>query len=447
MRGWHVRSWALLALACAVLPVQARAFNIDAVEPSVVFVYSEFSDGNAGQCTGFVIAPETVATNNHCVTEDPAGQTEVAYVGVVLGQSFEDGTLYDADILWRTHWHDLAILRVPGLDNPPIPLAIGELKQGEPVWAVGFPGVAELFADLQLVPKVSGGVVSYVGPGRHRQDEEAMRTMVQHDASIHKGNSGGPLINACNQVVAVNTYGLGVIQLAEDLGGEIPQGVNYGTHASVLGEHLRESLSSVTFLGVESSCVPELAGIDVGLPNEAIFGIVAAVVVAIAALSWSFYSHARLRYAIRDMGHSASRVVRSMSRSVRVDRGPSPRGGAPNSPPPLSAQQGWAMTGRDGEGVRVELRFRESEIQAAGDEGLVIGRQRSLSDLIVADASVSRRHAALHMAGSDIVLVDLNSKFGTSVDGRKLKPYGTPVRLREGTEVRIGDVAFTVRRG
>jgi len=457
---WNRSLGTAVGFLLGVLAFHAHAFDMDEVRPSVVFIYSEHQ-GSGSQCTGFVIAPQTVATNNHCVVangQDP-NSPEVDLLGVVVGDRFVKENFRQAQIAWRSPWYDLAVLRVPGLDHPAIPLSLMDPKQGTDVWAVGFPAATDVFAADQaasLSPKVTEGTVSFVGNGKTFDDPRAVRKLVQHDAAINGGNSGGPLVNACNEVVAVNTFSpVRVVIDPSDTDGEVIyadniEGINYGSHVGVLAGEIERNLPQVSVVGVTATCVPQLAGIDVSLPPEAIVGIVAAVAVALAALAWSFYSHARLRYAIRDMGHSASRVVRSMSRSMVADRGrygdgnAAPRGDDRAAAPPRRGS--WSIAGRDSAGESVSLRFTDDEVRDAGDEGLVVGRQRSLADLILADSSVSRRHATFRMSGSDVVAVDLNSKFGTIVDGQKLKPYGTPVRLRDGSELRIGDVTVTVRR-
>ncbi len=460
MRTWLKRLASALAFILGILPMQAHAFDMDKVRPSIVFLYSEYQDGG-GQCTGFVIAPETVATNNHCVVADgyDINSPEVDFVAAIVGDRFAEENLRPAEILWRSPWYDLAVLHVPGLDQPAIPLSLAEPNQGTDVWAVGFPGATDVFAaddSASLSPKVTEGTVSFVGNGTTVDDPRGVRKLVQHDAAINSGNSGGPLVNACNEVVAVNTFTPNRVVIdptktdGELIYADSIEGVNFGSHIGVLTSEIETSLPRVSFNGVAAACVPQLAGVDIDLPREAIAGIIAAVAVALAALAWSFYSHARLRYAIRDMGHSASRVVRSVSRSMVVDRGR--QGGGAAAPqrdvrPEASPRGGgWSISGRDSSGESVSLRFTDDEVREAGGEGLVVGRQRSLSDLVLADSSVSRRHATFRMSGSDVAVVDLNSKFGTVVDGQKLKPYGAPARLRDGSELRIGDVRVTVRR-
>ena len=77
--------------------------------------------------------------------------------------------------------------------------------------------------------------------------------------------------------------------------------------------------------------------------------------------------------------------------------------------------------------------------------GMVIGRASDQCDLVVAHPTVSRRHARLSLTGDALMLEDLGSTNGTSIDGKALKQT-EPVTLRAGTKVRLGDVDMLVRQ-
>ena len=77
--------------------------------------------------------------------------------------------------------------------------------------------------------------------------------------------------------------------------------------------------------------------------------------------------------------------------------------------------------------------------------GMVIGRASDQCDLVVAHPTVSRRHARLSLTGDALMLEDLGSTNGTSIDGKALKQT-EPMTLRAGTKVRLGDVDMLVRQ-
>jgi adenylate cyclase len=76
-------------------------------------------------------------------------------------------------------------------------------------------------------------------------------------------------------------------------------------------------------------------------------------------------------------------------------------------------------------------------------QGMVIGRAADQCDLVVAHATVSRRHARLTFSGEALQIEDLGSTNGTSLGGKALGP-GTPAPLRTGNKVRLGDVELLV---
>jgi class 3 adenylate cyclase len=101
--------------------------------------------------------------------------------------------------------------------------------------------------------------------------------------------------------------------------------------------------------------------------------------------------------------------------------------------------------GTDSAGRKFSLSLPMTRLREAA-AGLVIGRERSQCDLIVAHGAVSRRHARLSTVGGALEIEDLGSTNRTIVDGTVLTP-GAPVVLQSGATVKIGDVTLTMRYG
>jgi pSer/pThr/pTyr-binding forkhead associated (FHA) protein len=78
-------------------------------------------------------------------------------------------------------------------------------------------------------------------------------------------------------------------------------------------------------------------------------------------------------------------------------------------------------------------------------QGMVIGRSADQCELVVAHATVSRRHARLSLAGEALQVEDLGSTNGTAVNGAVLRS-GEPVALHAGNKLRLGDVDLLVRQ-
>lgn len=174
-------------------------FQADRVSRSVLFIYNRLGDRRGGTGSGFLVAPEVVVTNVH-VVEGNRG-----LLVVPNGAHPRDGLA--AQVIAQYPQHDIAILRVPGLQGRTLSLASREVPQGADVWAFGFPGLAEgMVTEDRRIASLTKGIVSRVIPGQTLQSRGTGNTrLVQHDATISPGNSGGPLFDACHRVVGVNT--------------------------------------------------------------------------------------------------------------------------------------------------------------------------------------------------------------------------------------------------
>lgn len=101
-----------------------------------------------------------------------------------------------------------------------------------------------------------------------------------------------------------------------------------------------------------------------------------------------------------------------------------------------SSVRGWMLAGFDGDGHAVRLEFTADEIEEAG--GLIVGRNPSMSDLVLSDGSVSRKHARFYMSGGELEIEDLESANGTAIDGQALEPGGSAA-IGGGIEISFGE--------
>lgn len=144
--------------------------------------------------SGFVISPDGyIATNNHVVRN----ATEITV-------SFNHGETLTASIIGRDEATDLALLKV----EPESPLPFLKFAtDAEPLvgeWAIALGNPFGLFQATE--PTVTVGVVSAVGRDFELQENTVYRDMIQTDAAINQGNSGGPLVNANAEVMGLNTF-------------------------------------------------------------------------------------------------------------------------------------------------------------------------------------------------------------------------------------------------
>ncbi|MEQ8700344.1 MAG: FHA domain-containing protein [Bauldia litoralis] len=106
------------------------------------------------------------------------------------------------------------------------------------------------------------------------------------------------------------------------------------------------------------------------------------------------------------------------------------------------------LSGFDAEGHVIRLFIGEAELRTATagpDGGLVIGRSKSQASKIVGDGSVSRRHARVRLIDDKLAIEDLESAFGTVIEGTKITP-NEPVTVESGSKISLGQVTLEVSR-
>ena len=193
--------------------------------------------------TGFFITNDGyIITNNHVVE----GTQEVEIV-------LSDGTQQTADFVGSDPYSDIAVLKADG--NVPAVAALGNsdaLDPGESVIAIGSP-----LGDFKNT--VTAGVVSATGRSIDTGKGYSIENLIQTDAAINQGNSGGPLVNLAGEVIGVNT--LVVRQsptgsVAEGLGFAIP----INTAQAIAQQIIEQGYFARPYMGVSFQPInPEIA--------------------------------------------------------------------------------------------------------------------------------------------------------------------------------------------
>jgi S1-C subfamily serine protease len=164
-------------------------YAFERVGPAVVHVIAFGADGRPkGQGSGVIYTPDGyVLTNAHVV----AGAAR-------LRASFTDGQALDATLVGSDADTDTAVLRLSGSGLPHAELGqSATLRVGQLVVAIGNP--------LGFQCTVTAGIVSALGRTLRTPSGRMIESVIQTDAPLNPGNSGGPLVSGAGRVVGINT--------------------------------------------------------------------------------------------------------------------------------------------------------------------------------------------------------------------------------------------------
>lgn len=204
----------------------------------------------AGTGSGFLFSSDGyLFTNSH-----------VVHHALSIKVRLFDGSSYTATLTGEDQDSDLAILKIAAADFKPAKLGNAEdLLIGQLVIAIGNP--------LGFQHTVTTGVVSALGRTLQSQTGTMMDSMIQTDASLNPGNSGGPLINADGEVIGVNTA---TIQGAQGL----CFAISINTAKDVANQLIRFGKVKRAYLGLvmqQINLVPKLRAINELTNKQALF--------------------------------------------------------------------------------------------------------------------------------------------------------------------------------
>jgi S1-C subfamily serine protease len=194
------------------LPRDAMA-AIGQVGPAIVDIDAKLGYQSAvGAGTGIVISPSVVLTNNHVV----AGATDLTARSIGNGQTFP------ATVIGFDRNHDIAVLQLAGGGLQPANIGNSDtVTVGEPIVSLGNAG------GVGGTPSAVDGRIAALNQTVSASDAltgstETLNGLIQVDAAIRPGDSGGPTVNAANQVIGMNTAASENYHLGRGQGFAIP---------------------------------------------------------------------------------------------------------------------------------------------------------------------------------------------------------------------------------
>lgn len=449
----------LLALPVPAFASVQIASAADAAN-GVVQIYSEVTLSNGVSIdsvgTGFGVgiageATNIFVTNAHVVTaeNDDGSFTNAQRVYIMLGTDcvtvteralLVDGQLiadeellpmlYDAntnkmvacDVIYISHEHDIAVLRttepVPGRVALPLAESSTDASIGEQIYALGYPAVSDqASSSTGLIDSgnLLGGYPVYTYSYSYSSEisdvtvttgaisrfttitSQSNAKVIQHDATIHGGNSGGPLVNAKGVVIGVNNS---IASVAS---------INYAVYVDYVHEALEElgisTSSGFSFLVVLYILLPVL--------------LIAAVVVFLVL---------RRRHSapVAPAVAASGNPVDSTAGSTTVGSPTATPAFVPPAPAAVPAQDNLLRL----QGVSGTFAGRRFPMA----DTVRIGRDPSLNQLSYPAnvKGISRQHCELRVVNGQVYLKDLGSTYGTFLGSGQRLAANQPVLLKPG---------------
>jgi hypothetical protein len=397
---------------------------ITKTEASVVRVAALDLDNRLiGMGSGFALGDgEYIATNFHVI--------ENARKIIVIGKGADTKPQrIDGKLIWASRQYDLAFLKIEKGFIPGLKLFTHSLRKGERIFALGYPGAADVAFVGEMDPSmISEATLTNGSVGREfkgRWDTTGVPVpIIQHSAPINSGNSGGPLFDACGRVVGINTAK--AVSFIERDQVDTTTGIFFASSASVVSRGAEAA--RIKAPTENSPCEMTDLVNPQEIQSKQHSDSVSIYIATFASLSTLLTIFLSVRFAIlpkrEDNNAIASAHTEYLERAKRPEK--------------IS----FTLEGVDSTGSYVALLLETSTKTPSRPQ--YIGRDGSEVNLTLLDKSVSRKHLKIEHINGVFFVADCDSKNGTKINGRRIGEK--PERLSTSDTLEIGQVTLELKR-
>lgn len=425
---------ALTMLFCMETTAGASGETAAQSRSGVVRILVQLPDGNIAMGSGFGVgkkgeSTDTFVTNFHVVGEQPYQMEDGSVQTLpplavwilknsnawVPGVGLDTSNAISCNVLYaKEEYPDIAVIQaveeVPERVALPLLEDENKVEVGDAVYALGYPATSDYTEGTVYGTTLPGGVADVtITSGiisRFTTSSSLGDTrLIQHDATINGGNSGGPLIDSRGSVIGINTYKIG--------GGENTDNSSY----SVRIDYIKDVLDD---LHIEY----DLYQGDSGLPVTMVLAVAAFALLVIAA---------------------AAVVMARKKKRPRVSPAAAPAPAAGSA----KASGGQSIAGDSGlrfQGVSGAFKGKRFAITAQ----VRIGRDPAKNDFVypAGTKGISGVHCILVYQDGQLYLQDLGSTYGTFVNGGQRLAANQAVVLQTGDKFCLGseEECFVITR-
>ena len=225
--------------------VNESIVGISKIKSSGSSIFSENGISELGMGTGVILSEDGyILTNWHVAGEKYSN----CYITI------ENGKIYNGTVMWADSDLDLAIVKIAAKGLTPIKIGdSAQVQVAEAVYAVGNP------IGFEFQKTVTSGIISAVDRTIKIEEENKlsyMEDLIQTDASINEGNSGGPLVNVNGEMIGITTIKIASV---EGIGFAVP----INTIKPIIQKFLQTGKFEEAFIGIygfDREVIPYLNG-------------------------------------------------------------------------------------------------------------------------------------------------------------------------------------------